>query len=69
MKAKELAEQLLKYPDFEVEFDIMTAKPTHDRPWAEYQSYKVVGIDGVANVSQVIVLDIAEIYNDSEEYV
>lgn len=69
MTAKELAEQLLKNPDFEVEFDIMTAKPTHDRPWAEYQSYKVVGIDCVANVSQVVVLDIEEIYDDSEEYV
>ena len=63
MTAKELAEQLLKHPDFEVEFDIMTEKPTYDHPYVEYQSYKVIGIDSVANSCQVIVLDIDEIYD------
>ncbi len=61
MKAKDLAEQLLKYPDFDVEFDICTATPTYDNPWAHYKSYRVCGIDSVADVSKVIVLDIDEV--------
>lgn len=66
MKAKELAEQLLKYPDFDVEFDICTALPTYDRPWPEYQSYRVRGIDGIADVSKVIILDVEEVEVEDE---
>ena len=61
MKAKDLAEQLLKYPDFDVEFDVCIKYPTHDNPYPEFQSFKIVGIDGVAEDSKVIVLDVIEI--------
>ena len=61
MKAKDLAEQLLKYPDFDVEFDVCIKYPTHDNPYPEFQLFKIVGIDGVAEDSKVIVLDVIEI--------
>lgn len=64
MKAKELAEQLLKYPDYDVEFDICTALPTYDHPWPQYQSYKICGIDDVAHSSKVIVLDVEEVEDE-----
>ena len=62
MKAKELAEILLKYPDYDVEFDICTSMPTYDYPYPTYQSYKICGVDGVADVSKVIVVDVEEVY-------
>lgn len=61
MKAKELAEQLLKYPDFEVEFDIVTRHATIDHPWADLVSFKVDGIADIAHSSKVIVLDVGGI--------
>jgi len=64
MKAKELAEQLLKYPDYDVEFDICTAPPTYDYPWPQHQSYRICGIDGVVNISKVIVLDVEEVEDE-----
>lgn len=64
MKAKELAEQLLKYPDYDVEFDICTALPTYDHPWPQYQSYRICGIGDAAHSSKVIVLDVEEVEDD-----
>ncbi len=64
MKAKELAEQLLKYPDYDVEFDICTALPTYDHPWPQYQSYRICGIDDVAHDSKIIVLDVEEVEDE-----
>lgn len=61
MKAKELAEILLKYPDYDVEFDICTSMPTYDRPYPTYQSYKICGVDGAADVSKVLVVDVEEV--------
>ena len=64
MKAKELAEQLLKYPDFDVEFDICIGHPTYDHPWPQYRSYRIVGVDDIAHDSKVIVLDVTEVYDE-----
>ena len=58
MKAKELAEQLLKYPGFDVEFDIVARRTTVDHPWAEYIPYRVCGISDVAHDSKIIVLEV-----------
>lgn len=64
MKAKELAEQLLKYPDYDVEFDICTALPTYDHPWPQYQSYRIRGIGGLAHSSKVIDLEVEEVEDE-----
>ena len=69
MKAKALAEQLLKYPDFDVEFDICTQLPTYDHPWPKYQSYRIIGIDDIAHTSKVIVLEVEEVENDEFKYI
>lgn len=61
MKAKELAEQLLKYPDFEVEFDIVTKHATIDHPWADIVSFKVDRIADIGHSSKVITLDVSEV--------
>ena len=61
MKAKELAEILLKHPDFDVEFDICTSMPTYDCPWPTYQSYKICGVSDVAYDSKVLVVDVEEV--------
>ena len=58
MKAKDLAEQLLKYPDFDVEFDIVACRITIDHPWADYVSYRVCGIEKVMHDSKEIVLEV-----------
>lgn len=58
MKAKDLAEQLLQYPDFDVEFDIMTRPTTVDHPWAEIVSFKVCGIESIAYDYKVVVLEV-----------
>lgn len=64
MKAKDLAEQLLKYPDFDVEFDICTHYPTYDRPWPEYQSYRISNVDDIAHSSKVIVVEVEEVEDE-----
>lgn len=61
MKAKELAEQLLKYPDFDVEFTIVARRSTIDHPWSEYVSFKVCGIEDVAHDGKVIVLEVEDV--------
>lgn len=58
MKAKELAEQLLQYPDFDVEFDIVARRATVDHPWADYISYRACGISDIGHDSKVIVLEV-----------
>ena len=44
MKAKELAEQLLKYPDFNVVFDIETHNDSPEHPWIDWEQYKIYDI-------------------------
>jgi hypothetical protein len=58
MKAKELAEQLLKYPDFDVTFDVCVNCCVHEYPWPEYATYTVNGIADIAHGNKVIVLDV-----------
>ena len=58
MKAKDLAEQLLKYPDFNVEFDVCTNITTYDYPWPEYTTFEVTGIADVGHSNKVIVLEV-----------
>lgn len=60
MKAKELAEQLLKYPDFDVEVGAIITNPVFEYPWGQYQLYNVRGIDGVMNIGKVVVLKVEE---------
>lgn len=60
MKAKELAEQLLKYPDFEVKFDIDTESAIFSRAYPYLVEFKVNGIDEVANYDNVLFLDVEE---------
>lgn len=61
MKAKELAEQLLKYPDFDIEFDIVIRRSTIDHPWADHVSYKVCGIADIAHDSKIITLEVEDV--------
>jgi len=58
MKAKDLAEQLLKYPDFDVEFDVCTNITTYDCPWPEYTTFEVSGIADIGHSDKVIVLEV-----------
>jgi hypothetical protein len=45
MKARELAEQLLKYPNLDVEFDVeIENDDPYGLPWIDWQKYKVCGI-------------------------
>lgn len=61
MKAKELAELLLKYPDFDIKIDICTERPTYDYPWINYTSFKVKGIEDIAYSNKVIALEVEEV--------
>lgn len=45
MKAKELAEELLKYPDFDVQASVCVSLPTYDKPYEEYEYCELYGID------------------------
>ena len=58
MKAKDLAEQLLKYPDFDVKFDVCVNATTYDHPWPEYDTFEVVGIADIERGSKTIVLEV-----------
>ena len=62
MKAKELAEQLLKYPDFEIRFAVCTNITTYDHPWPEYTTFRVEGIEDVAHSDEVIVLEVGSLW-------
>lgn len=60
MKAKDLAEQLLKYPDFDVEFNICMVYPSYEHPWAEYKTFGICGIEDIAHSDKVIVLEVTD---------
>lgn len=55
MKAKDLAEELLKNPEFEVEMSLWVYKEDHRIPTIE--TVKIVGIADVGYSDKVIVLD------------
>lgn len=57
MKAKELAEELLKNPDFEVELIRMIGDTTYDHPYPEYETLKIFGVADVGYSDKVIILD------------
>ena len=55
MKAKELAEELMKYPDFEVEFTHMEFH-IHT-PFPDIYNYTITGIGDIGHSDKVIILD------------
>jgi hypothetical protein len=58
MKAKELAENLLKYPDFDVELTCMTFKRDGiHTPFPDIYNYKIKGIADIGHSDRIIVLD------------
>ncbi len=58
MKAKELAEELLKYPDFDVEFSYMTFKRDGiHTPFPDTYNYKITGVGDIGHSDKVIILD------------
>lgn len=59
MKAHELAELLMKHPDFEV--NVTTVDDTNctaERPWPNYRTFSVIGIADIGHSDKVIVLDV-----------
>ena len=58
MKAKELAEELLKYPDFDVELIYMTfERDGIPIPFPDVYKYKIKGIADIGHSDKVIILD------------
>lgn len=58
MKAKELAEELLKHPDFDVELTYMTFKRDGiHTPFPDIYNYKIKGIADIGHSDRIIVLD------------
>ena len=58
MKAKELAEELLKHPDFDVELTYMTFKRDGiHTPFPDIYNYKIKGIADIGYSDKVIILD------------
>ena len=58
MKAKELAEELLKYPDFDVELIYTTLKSDETyRLFADIYKYKINGVVAIGHSDNIIVLD------------
>lgn len=58
MKAKELAEELLKHPDFDVELIYMTfERDGIHTPFPDIYNYKIKGIADVGHSDKVIILD------------
>lgn len=58
MKAKELAEELLKYPDYEVQVSVCVGLPTYDEPYEKCETCEVYGVDYVIPEEKVILLDV-----------
>lgn len=58
MKAKELAEELLKYLDFDVQASVCVSLPTYDKPYEKYEYCEVYGIEDVIPEEKVILLDV-----------
>ena len=59
MKAKELAEKLLEYPDFDI--DVPFSDPTKDGEWPNNRKLKITGICDIGHSSKLIRLDAVEI--------
>ncbi len=58
MKAKELADELLKYPDFDVEFVYLTfIRDGIHTPFPDVYEYKITGIADIGHSDKVIILD------------
>ena len=58
MKAKKLAEELLKHPDFDIELTCMTFKRDGiHTPFPLIYNYKIKGIADIEHSDKVIVLD------------
>lgn len=57
MKAKELAEELLKYPDFDVMVSVPISIATYDHPYDEYEIRDVDDICYVEESDRIIVLE------------
>lgn len=55
MKAKELAEQLMQNPDFEVQAMFVNHQ---EKGWPNYQTLSVDGIADVGHSSKIIILDV-----------
>ena len=58
MKAKELAEELLNHPNFEVKALVCVGLPTYDEPYAKCEICEVYGVDEIIEEDSVILLDI-----------
>lgn len=59
MKAKELAEELLKCPDYEVQASVCVSLPTYDEPYGKCETCEVYGVDEVKEEDGIIILDIS----------
>lgn len=57
MKAKDLAEELLKYPDFDVEFTYLTFIRDSNTKFPDIYNYTITGICDAGHSDKVIVLD------------
>lgn len=58
MKAKELANELLKHPDFDVEFVYLTfIRDGIHTPFPDVYKYKITGIADIGHSDKVIILD------------
>lgn len=58
MKAKELAEELQKHPDFDVELTYMTFKRDGiHTPFPDIYNYKIKGIADIGYSDKIIILD------------
>lgn len=57
MKAKELAEELLKYPDFDIVVFVPISTSTYDNPYDEYDMRDIDCIGDIKNDDMVIVLE------------
>jgi len=59
MKAKKLAELLMKHPDFEV--NLVTLREDNEKlAWPIYTTYNVIGIADIGWSSKIIQLDVKE---------
>ena len=58
MKAKELAMELLKYPDFEIDVPF-TDKAVNDE-WPNYRALLITGIADIGHSSKLVRLDAIE---------
>ena len=59
MKAKELAEELLKYPNFDVQASVYVGQSTYDEPYGKCETCEVYGVDEVKEEDGIIILDIS----------